>query len=74
MSKLSLPKVDPNARPEVEAFLHGFRLAMKAFDLFVLVKQEEDNHLYNLAKEVAETLYPPFDPPTEPVKAPKLGY
>jgi len=64
--KLPKPPPDDGTRSEYEAFLTGFTLALigikRAFPNF------DATEILNSAKEAAADLFPPFDPPTEPVK------
>ena len=64
--KLPKPPPDDGTRVEFEAFLTGVGLCL------VCIKQAfpsfDDREVWKYAIKSAEELYPPFDPPTEPVK------
>jgi hypothetical protein len=64
--KLPKPPPDDGTRAEFSAFMWGFALALagvkKSYPNF------ETDDIMKSAVETAIELYPPFDPPTEPVK------
>jgi hypothetical protein len=64
--KLSKPPPDDGTRAEFEAFLYGFSLAIVGIK--TVSPSFDDRRAFDIAVEAATELYPPFDPPTEPVK------
>ncbi len=64
--KLPPPPANPNERAEVEAFMLGFAIALRALNTFVTATEEKQKELFREATVLAKEFYPDFDPPPEP--------
>jgi hypothetical protein len=56
--KLPRPPANPNERAEVEAFMLGFGMALKAINGGAAIPQD----VFNVAAALARELYPDFEP------------
>lgn len=66
-------RVVNSKRPEVEAFLLGFKLCWDSICTILPPNAESDNRLFQIAAQAALDLYPDYDPPPPPVKRTEDG-